>query len=124
VHPLDRPLDWGLDVGATVESVAHQLEQRLQAVHPGAQVALDQSLRTAEGEQLAAAARLVGHPKRGDHHRLGEDQGCHRYRKRRAESDPCSLQHQDAHQRDEMQGNEEENRGREQRMEFFFDLRG
>jgi len=39
-------------------------------------------------------------------HCLAQDQGCHRYRNRRAGRDPCPLQHQDLDERNKVQEDE------------------
>jgi hypothetical protein len=55
VHQFDGPFDGGLHVGAAVEGLAHQRQQRVQAVRCPAQVLLQQFTRPAKGDQLAAA---------------------------------------------------------------------
>jgi len=70
-HALQCALDRGLDVGATVEGLAHQLEQRLQAVL-GVEGALDHFARAAEGDQLAAPVLGARDAQRRDRDRLGD----------------------------------------------------
>jgi hypothetical protein len=85
--PRDGALDRGLHVGAAVEGLAHQLEQRVQAFGVVAPARAPAARRAAEGDQQAAALAGVRAAQGLQHAGLGQRFGRAAHRARGVQAD-------------------------------------